>query len=238
VSPVTVRVTWRTGSTRPHSFMAAPPQPRQNTRQSHLPKSLAGSFSFVGVEAPEGASVNDVRMLTQQIRDKLPPSRPAIVTVASRSGGKASVVVAINSAARSHGASAVELVKVALSGRGGGSPDLLHMPPTEYGSTRNTSAAVVCRTCASGLSERVVRPAWPFRSLPCWREHAGRHGPGWPDSALAQTWMTIRGALGRPRLNDPHRHKATGSRCWTCSLLTGCPANASRLPTPNTPLTS
>ena len=32
------------------------------------------------------------------------------------------------------------------------------------------------------------------------------------------------------RLNDPHRRKAAGACGWTSSLLTGCPANASRLP--------
>jgi alanyl-tRNA synthetase len=83
-----------------------------------------GNFWFAGVEAPEGASANDVRTLAQRIRDKLPRTQPTVVAVASQTGGKTSVVVAINPAARNHGASAAELVKLSLSGRGGGSPDL------------------------------------------------------------------------------------------------------------------
>jgi alanyl-tRNA synthetase len=95
-----------------------------NTESLAKTARTVGGFSFVGVEAPQGASANDVRMFTQQIRDKLPPSQPAVVAVASQAGGKASIVVAVNSAAKSHGASAVELVKAALPGRGGGSADL------------------------------------------------------------------------------------------------------------------
>jgi len=81
-------------------------------------------ISFVGVEAPEGTSANEARMLAQQIRAELPQSRPAITAVVSRVGGKALVVVAVNSVAKERGLSAVDLVKVALSGRGGGNADL------------------------------------------------------------------------------------------------------------------
>jgi len=78
--------------------------------------------AFVGAEAPEGASANDVRTLAQDIRAKIP--RPAVVAVAARSGGKASLVVAVNAAAKDRGLSATDLVKGALSGRGGGNADL------------------------------------------------------------------------------------------------------------------
>ena len=71
-----------------------------------------------------GAAGNDVRTLAQEIRGKIDPARPAVVAVAARSGGKASLVVAVNGAAKSRGVSAVDLVKGALSGRGGGSGDL------------------------------------------------------------------------------------------------------------------
>jgi alanyl-tRNA synthetase len=51
-----------------------------------------------------------------------------VVAVAVRSGsgpqGKASLVVAVNPAARERGLSAADLVKGALSGRGGGSAEL------------------------------------------------------------------------------------------------------------------
>jgi alanyl-tRNA synthetase len=79
--------------------------------------------ALVAVEAPEGTSSNDVRTLAQEIRGRL-ANRPAVVAVASRAGGKASLVVAVNSAARERGLDAGALVKGALSGRGGGSADL------------------------------------------------------------------------------------------------------------------
>jgi alanyl-tRNA synthetase len=80
--------------------------------------------ALVTTEAPAGASGNDVRALAQEIRGKIPAARPAVVAVAARSGGKASLVVAVNAAARERGLEASALVKTALSGRGGGSPEL------------------------------------------------------------------------------------------------------------------
>src|SRR6266508_3172602 len=81
-------------------------------------------IAYVGTEAPEGAGANDVRTLAQEIRGRIPAGRPGVVAVAARSGGKASLVVAVNPAARERGLSATDLVKGALSGRGGGSPEL------------------------------------------------------------------------------------------------------------------
>ncbi|MDT5042527.1 MAG: alanyl-tRNA synthetase [Actinoplanes sp.] len=81
-------------------------------------------IAYVGTEAPEGAAVNDVRTLAQEVRGKIDDTRPAVVAVASRSNGKASLIVAINPAAKSRGLSASDLVKGALSGRGGGNADL------------------------------------------------------------------------------------------------------------------
>ena len=56
--------------------------------------------AYVGTEAPEGAAGNDVRTLAQEIRGKIDAGRPAVVAVAARSGGKASLVVAANAAAQ------------------------------------------------------------------------------------------------------------------------------------------
>ncbi|WP_213454278.1 alanine--tRNA ligase [Rhizomonospora bruguierae] len=86
-------------------------------------KELRG-VAFVGTEAPEGAAGNDVRTLAQEIRGKVDPARPAVVAVAARANGKASLVVAVNPAARQRGLAAADLVKGALSGRGGGNADL------------------------------------------------------------------------------------------------------------------
>ncbi|MER5454927.1 alanine--tRNA ligase [Micromonospora sp. NPDC002389] len=80
--------------------------------------------AYVGIEAPEGAAGNDVRTLAQEIRGRIDAARPGVVAVAARANGKASLVVAVNSAARNRGLAANDLVKAAFSGRGGGSPDL------------------------------------------------------------------------------------------------------------------
>src|SRR6185295_5394979 len=80
--------------------------------------------AYVGTEAPEGAAGNDVRTLAQEIRGKIDSARPAVVVVASRANGKASLVVALNSSAIGRGLSAADLVKGALSGRGGGNKEL------------------------------------------------------------------------------------------------------------------
>jgi alanyl-tRNA synthetase len=80
--------------------------------------------AYLGTEAPEGTAGNDVRTLAQEIRGKIPAARPAVVAVAARTAGKASLVVAVNDAAKQRGLSAADLVKGALSGRGGGNADL------------------------------------------------------------------------------------------------------------------
>jgi alanyl-tRNA synthetase len=83
-----------------------------------------GGTAFVGIEAPEGAGANDVRTLAQEIRGRMPADRPGVVAVTGRAGGKASLVVAVNGPGRTRGFSAADLVKGALSGRGGGNADL------------------------------------------------------------------------------------------------------------------
>ncbi|HEX7744072.1 MAG TPA: alanine--tRNA ligase, partial [Micromonosporaceae bacterium] len=98
--------------------------------------------AYVGTEAPEGAGGNDVRTLAQEIRGKIDPSRPAVVAVAARSGGKASLVVAVNAAAKARGLSAADLVKGALSGRGGGSADLAQGGGVPAGEAPNLLLAV------------------------------------------------------------------------------------------------
>lgn len=80
--------------------------------------------AYVGTEAPAGTGTGDVRTLAQEIRGRLDPGRPAVVAVAARTAEKASLVVAVNGAARDRGLSAADLVKGALSGRGGGGAEL------------------------------------------------------------------------------------------------------------------
>ena len=73
---------------------------------------------------PVGAAGNDVRTLAQSILGKIASSRPAVVAIAAAAGDKASLVVTVNGAGRDRGLSASELVKGALSGRGGGNSEL------------------------------------------------------------------------------------------------------------------
>ncbi len=86
-------------------------------------RDVAGT-AYVATEAPEGTGGNDVRTLAQEIRGKLDRGRPGVVAVAARANGKTSLVVAVNGRARDVGLSAKELVKTALSGRGGGNDDV------------------------------------------------------------------------------------------------------------------
>ena len=99
-------------------------------------------IAYVGTEAPEGAAGNDVRTLAQEIRGKIDPARPAVVAVAARSGGKASLVVAANGAAKQRGLSAADLVKGALHGRGGGNAELAQGGGLPAAEAANLLAAV------------------------------------------------------------------------------------------------
>ncbi|GII24347.1 alanine--tRNA ligase [Planosporangium mesophilum] len=101
-----------------------------------------GGVSFVGVEAPEGTGGNEVRTLAQEIRGRMPADRPGVAAVTARSGGKASLIVATNPAARDRGLSAADLVKGALSGRGGGNAELAQGGGAPAGDAPSLLAAV------------------------------------------------------------------------------------------------
>ncbi|MFF0703384.1 alanine--tRNA ligase [Streptomyces tendae] len=66
----------------------------------------------------------DARALAIAVRDRLPAARPGVVVVGSPAGERATLVAAVNGAARSAGRDASALVKRLLDGRGGGSPEL------------------------------------------------------------------------------------------------------------------
>ncbi|WP_026930585.1 alanine--tRNA ligase [Glycomyces tenuis] len=83
-----------------------------------------GPVKFAGVKAPDGTKGGDVRQLATQIRSHLPDGEPGVAAVVAAAGGKASLVVAVNAAAKARHVSAAELVKAALSGRGGGNEDI------------------------------------------------------------------------------------------------------------------
>ncbi|HEY2794341.1 MAG TPA: DHHA1 domain-containing protein, partial [Micromonosporaceae bacterium] len=99
-------------------------------------------IAYVGIEAPEGAAGNDVRTLASEIVAKIPGARPAVVAVAASAGGKASLVVTVNGAGRDRGLSASDLVKGALSGRGGGNAELAQGGGVPAGEATNLLTSV------------------------------------------------------------------------------------------------
>lgn len=79
---------------------------------------------LVATATAEGGAVA-ARALAVAVRDLLPAERPGVVAVGSEtSGGKAVVVAAVNSTARTAGQDASVLVKRLLRGRGGGSAEV------------------------------------------------------------------------------------------------------------------
>jgi alanyl-tRNA synthetase len=82
--------------------------------------------AFVGVEAPAGTPGDLVRGLALDIRGRLAPDRPGAVLVAA-GGERATLVAAVNDAARARGLSANDLLReaaVAVDGKGGGKDDV------------------------------------------------------------------------------------------------------------------
>ena len=100
---------------------------------------LAGSARDVdGVAvvtgAPAGLGGGDLRTLALDVRGRLAGDRPAVVLLASESGGKVALVAALNPAAQSAGLSASDVLRAAavpVGGRGGGKPDVAQGGGTE-----------------------------------------------------------------------------------------------------------
>ncbi|TFV55405.1 alanine--tRNA ligase [Geodermatophilus sp. DF01-2] len=77
--------------------------------------------------APGGLSGGDLRTLALDVRGRLPAGRPAVVLLASESGGKVALVAALNPAAQERGLVASDVLRAAaapVGGRGGGKPDV------------------------------------------------------------------------------------------------------------------
>ncbi|MFD2081031.1 alanyl-tRNA synthetase [Actinopolymorpha cephalotaxi] len=84
----------------------------------------------------DGASAGDLRKLALDVRGRMPSDRPAVVAVVGASGGRPSVVVAVNDEARNWRLSAGALVKIAagvLGGGGGGKDDVAQGGGTDPG---------------------------------------------------------------------------------------------------------
>ncbi|MET9021645.1 alanine--tRNA ligase [Actinopolymorpha sp. NPDC004070] len=84
----------------------------------------------------DGASAGDLRKLALDVRGRMPADRPAVVAVVGASGGRPSVVVAVNDEGRNWRLSAGALVRVAagvLGGGGGGKDDVAQGGGTDPG---------------------------------------------------------------------------------------------------------
>jgi alanyl-tRNA synthetase len=92
---------------------------------------LAGAAKDVGgvavvTGAPAGLAGGDLRTLALDVRGRL-GERPAVVLLASDSGGKVALVAAVNPAAQAQGLTANDVLKAAagpVGGRGGGKADV------------------------------------------------------------------------------------------------------------------
>ncbi len=114
-----------------------------------------GGVSLVAHEAA-GAAGGDVRTLALDVRAKLPGARPGVAAVVGSASGKASVVVAVNDAARTAGVSASTLVRAAsevLGGKGGGKDDVAQGGGPDAGSA-GAALAAVRRVLAEGQAGR------------------------------------------------------------------------------------
>jgi alanyl-tRNA synthetase len=109
-----------------------------------------GGVAYVGHRAPDGANAGDLRKLALDVRGRI-SGRPGVVAVVGAANGRASVVVAVNDAARERGVSANALVKIAagaLGGSGGGKDDVAQGGGTEVG-----AADTALKQVAEALTE-------------------------------------------------------------------------------------
>ncbi|MBW9211664.1 alanine--tRNA ligase [Mumia sp. zg.B21] len=103
-----------------------------------------GGVAYVGHVA-DGLAAKDARTLALDVRGRLDPARPSVVTVIGTADGKAACVVAVNDAGRAAGLAAGTLIKPAmdaLGGRGGGKADVAQGGGTEVGAAPAALEAV------------------------------------------------------------------------------------------------
>jgi alanyl-tRNA synthetase len=84
----------------------------------------------------------DARALAIAVRERLPATRPGVVVVGSPADERATLVAAVNGAARSAGRDASALVKRLLDGKGGGSPEVAQGGGLPAGRLPKTLASV------------------------------------------------------------------------------------------------
>ncbi|KUG54248.1 alanine--tRNA ligase [Serinicoccus chungangensis] len=107
-------------------------------------RDVAGT-TYLGHHLGDGAGADDLRRLVTDLRARLGNERPVVVALTGTSGGRPSVVVATNEAARERGTRAGALVRVAaqaLGGGGGGKDDLAQGGGQDPGATGAALTAV------------------------------------------------------------------------------------------------
>jgi alanyl-tRNA synthetase len=112
-----------------------------------------GGIAVVTAEAPPGTAGDDARALALDIRGRL-AGRPAVVAVATRGEGRATLVIVTTEGARERGVRAGDLVREAapvVGGRGGGKPDIAQGGGSDPGGVPRALSLVrdlVARTAA------------------------------------------------------------------------------------------
>jgi len=107
-------------------------------------RDVAGT-TYLGHDLGDGAGADDLRKLVTDLRSRLGSDRPVVVALTATGGGRPSVVVATNEAARERGTKAGALVRVAaqtLGGGGGGKDDLAQGGGQDPAATGAALAAV------------------------------------------------------------------------------------------------
>ena len=106
----------------------------------------AGPALVVAHQAPDGTQSDDVRRLAQDVLGRLPAERAGVVAVAAVSGGRPSVVVAVNPPGTAAGIRARDLVRSlasVLGGGGGGKDDIAQGGGTNAAAVPDALARVV-----------------------------------------------------------------------------------------------
>ncbi len=105
-----------------------------------------GGVNLVTGSAPDGTRTDDLRTLVLDVRGRLASrGRPSVVALFAVTGGKPSVVVAIDNSAREKGLSAGDLARAAskvLGGGGGGKPDVAQGGGTNAAAVNDAIGAI------------------------------------------------------------------------------------------------
>jgi alanyl-tRNA synthetase len=109
--------------------------------------------AWVGARLPDDTRPDDLRTLALDVRGRVAADRPAVVAAVAVTGGKPSIVIATNEAARGRGIKAGALVKLAagvLGGGGGGKDDVAQGGGTDPSKVDEALAAVAAAVGAGG----------------------------------------------------------------------------------------